>query len=96
MPQIIIDGQRIETQNGKTVIQAAYENGIEIPHFCWHPELSVSGNCRMCLVEVGLPKRLADGSIEHNEDGSPVINYFPKLQIACATQISDGMNIKII
>ena len=27
-------------------------NGIEIPHFCWHPDLSVDGNCRMCLVEI--------------------------------------------
>ncbi|ROL60916.1 NADH-quinone oxidoreductase subunit G [Bacteroidetes/Chlorobi group bacterium ChocPot_Mid] len=94
MPHIVIDGKRIETSNGKTVIEAAYENGIEIAHFCWHPELSVSGNCRMCLVEIGLPKRLADGSTEIDGDGNPVISYFPKLQIACATVVSDGMHIK--
>ncbi len=94
MPHIIIDGKRIETSNGKTVIEAAYENGIEIPHFCWHPELSISGNCRMCLVEVGMPKRLADGSTEVDDTGNPVISFFPKLQIACATVVSDGMNIK--
>jgi len=94
MPHIVIDGKIIETSNGKTVIEAAYENGIEIAHFCWHPELSVSGNCRMCLVEIGLPKRMADGSTEVDGEGKPVISYFPKLQIACATVVSDGMNIR--
>lgn len=94
MPHIVIDGNRIETTNGKTVIQAAYENGIEIPHFCWHPELSVSGNCRMCLVEVGMPKRQRDGSLELDPEGNQIINYAPKLQIACATKVSDGMHIK--
>lgn len=52
MPKIIIDGKDIEFKAGQTVIQAARENGIEIPHFCWHPSLSVSGNCRLCLVEI--------------------------------------------
>ena len=94
MPQIIIDGQRIETSQGKTVIEAAYENGLEITHFCWHPELSMSGNCRMCRVEIGMPKRLPDGNIEKDEDGNPVVNFFPKLQIACATQVTDGMHVR--
>jgi len=52
MPTIIIDKQKVEFQPGETIIQAARNHGIEIPHFCWHPELSVSGNCRICLVEV--------------------------------------------
>ncbi len=52
MPQITIDGKQIEFKPGQTIIQAARHAGIEIPHFCWHPELSVSGNCRVCLVEV--------------------------------------------
>lgn len=95
MPQIFIDGKRIEVDASKTVIQAAYDNGIDIPHFCWHPELSVSGNCRMCLVEVGMPKRMPDGSSELGSDGKPVVSYFPKLQIACATPVSEGMHILI-
>lgn len=89
-----MDGQRLEAKDGNTIIQTAYENGIEIPHFCWHPELSVSGNCRMCLVEVGLPKRLPDGTIETDTYGNPTVNYFPKLQIACATYVSDGMHVR--
>jgi NADH-quinone oxidoreductase subunit G len=52
MPKIIIDGREIEFKQGQTIIEAAADHGITIPHFCWHPKLSVSGNCRMCLVEV--------------------------------------------
>ena len=52
MPKIKIDNNEIEFKPGQTIIQAARDNGIDIPHFCWHPELSISGNCRICLVEV--------------------------------------------
>ncbi len=52
MPKITIDGKEIEFKQGQTIIQAAEDNGIEIPHFCYHPKLSISGNCRICLVEV--------------------------------------------
>jgi NADH-quinone oxidoreductase subunit G len=52
MPNIIIDGKTLEFSAGQTIIEAAKDNGIEIPHFCWHPKLSISGNCRICLVEV--------------------------------------------
>lgn len=57
MPFITIDGKQVEFTPGQTIIQAAFTSGIEIPHFCWHPALSVAGNCRICLVEVeNLPK----------------------------------------
>jgi len=52
MPKFILDGKEIEFNMGETIIQAARRYGIDIPHFCWHPSLSVSGNCRICLVEV--------------------------------------------
>ena len=94
MPHVVIDGKTYEAQAGKTIIEVAYENGLEITHFCWHPELSVSGNCRMCLVEVGLPRRLPDGSFEADEEGRTKINYFPKQQIACSTVIADGMHVR--
>jgi NADH-quinone oxidoreductase subunit G len=96
MPNIYIDGKKVEAKDGQTIIEAAFQNGINIPHFCWHPELSVSGNCRMCLVEVGMPKKFADGSIERDENGHFVVGYFPKLQIACSTQISDNMHVKTV
>jgi len=95
MPNIFIDGKKIETKPGKTIIEAAYENGFQVPHFCWHPELSVAGNCRMCLVEVGMPKRLPDGNIELDSNNNPVVSYIPKLQIACATPVSDEMYVNL-
>lgn len=73
MVTITIDGEKYEVDPGQTVIQAAARQGIEIPHFCYHPKLSVAGNCRMCLVE---------------------IEKMPKLAIACATQVADGMVVK--
>lgn len=94
MVRIVIDNKEIEVQEGKTVIEAAFENGMYITHFCWHPELSISGNCRMCLVEVGMPQKLPDGSFAKDNNGNLAISYFPKLQIACATQVSEGMHIR--
>lgn len=52
MPKIVIDGKEIEFIQGQTIIEAAKSGGITIPHFCWHPKLSISGNCRVCLVEI--------------------------------------------
>ena len=52
MPKITIDGKIFDVESGVTILEAARSNGIEIPHFCWHPALSISGNCRMCLVEI--------------------------------------------
>jgi len=49
---ITIDGHGITVAKGKTVIQAADDAGISIPHYCYHPKLSIAGNCRMCLVEI--------------------------------------------
>ncbi|NPA41987.1 MAG: 2Fe-2S iron-sulfur cluster binding domain-containing protein [Aquificae bacterium] len=48
--KIIIDDKEYEVEKGKTVLQAALENGIDIPYFCYHPKLSIAGACRMCVV----------------------------------------------
>ncbi len=52
MINIEIDGKQIQTENGATVIEAAHQAGITIPHFCYHKKLSIAANCRMCLVQV--------------------------------------------
>ena len=52
MPKLTIDGEELEVPSGTTILQAALGRGQEIPHYCYHPGLSVAGNCRMCLVEV--------------------------------------------
>lgn len=52
-----INGQAVTVPKGTTVMQAAQQMKIAIPHFCWHPGLSVAGVCRFCLVKIeGRPK----------------------------------------
>lgn len=59
MPKITIDDREIVVEEGLNLIQAATRVGVEIPHFCYHPELSIVAQCRQCLVEVeGVPKVL--------------------------------------
>ncbi len=73
MPTLNIDGIEVEVENGSTVLQACEAAGIEIPRFCYHERLSISGNCRMCLVEMEkAPKLIAscampagDGMVIH-------------------------------
>jgi len=52
MVEIFIDGDRVEAEDGQTVMQVARASGHVIPFFCWHPALSVPGNCRVCIVEI--------------------------------------------
>jgi len=52
MAKLTIDGREVEAPDNYNLIQAAELLGIEIPHYCYHPGLSIVGNCRMCLVEV--------------------------------------------
>ena len=52
MPKLTIDGIDVEVENGVTILQAAEQAGVEIPRFCYHDQLSIAGNCRMCLVDV--------------------------------------------
>jgi NADH-quinone oxidoreductase subunit G len=92
---IYIDNKKIEANQGESVIEAAQRNNIYVPHFCWHPEMSVAGNCRMCLVEVGTPKRNSDGSFAKDDNGELVITYMPKLQIACNTIVTNEMRVNI-
>ncbi|MEP7083292.1 MAG: 2Fe-2S iron-sulfur cluster-binding protein, partial [Betaproteobacteria bacterium] len=52
MPRIFINGQPVQAEANQTVMEAALANGFLIPYFCWHPELSVAGNCRICAIQV--------------------------------------------
>ena len=52
MPRIFINGQPVEAERNQTVMEAARANGFFIPYFCWHPQLSVAGNCRICAIQI--------------------------------------------
>jgi len=52
MPTIYIDGMKVEAKEGQTILQAALDHGIYIPHLCYHPDLKPAGICRLCIVEV--------------------------------------------
>jgi len=57
MIELKIDNQIVEVQEGETVLQVAQRTGIDIPSLCYHPCMSIAGNCRICLVQVnGRPK----------------------------------------
>ena len=88
---LMIDGRAVQAAPGTNLIEAARLAGIEIPHFCYHPQLPIAGNCRMCLVEVGLPKLGPDRKPVLGADGRPLVNFGPKLTIACNTTVSEGM-----
>jgi formate dehydrogenase alpha subunit len=50
--RLTIDGKEIEASEGSSVLETALAHGIDIPRLCYHPDLSISGGCRLCLVEV--------------------------------------------
>ena len=57
MAKITIDGKVVEVANDANVLQACLDARVDVPHFCYHPRMSVVGQCRMCLVEIdGMPK----------------------------------------
>jgi NADH-quinone oxidoreductase subunit G len=76
MPKVTIDGREAEFEEGLTVIRAAERLGIEVPHYCWHPGLTIAGNCRMCLVDIEkVPKlqiacntRVTEGMVVHTRN----------------------------
>jgi NADH-quinone oxidoreductase subunit G len=62
MPKITVNGSIVEVPKGRTLLQALDDigllmRGVDIPHYCWHPKLSIDGSCRLCQVEIdGMPK----------------------------------------
>jgi NADH-quinone oxidoreductase subunit G len=52
MPKVKINDVEVDVPAGTNMIEAARLAGEEIPHYCYHPHLSIAGNCRMCLVDI--------------------------------------------
>lgn len=94
MPTFKLDGQDIPFEQGDTIIRAAWRQGIEIPHYCWHPGLSVAANCRMCLVEVKAERPVAMPILRWSEERQDYVpDTKPKLVPACQQAAVDGMDV---
>lgn len=91
-----IDGKDIAVPKGTNVIEAAKLVGVEIPHYCYHPKLSIVGNCRMCLIEMGMPAvdPATKAPIIDPATGKQKINWIPRPQIGCGTNASPGLHIR--
>lgn len=92
---VTIDDTEVQVPDGVVVVEAAKQAGIEIPVFCYHPKLTPVGMCRMCLGAVGTPQRDREtGEIRVDEEGNPIIRWFPTLQATCTTRVSDRMVVR--
>jgi len=89
-----VDGEWMQMPRGLNVVEVAHRARKFIPHYCYHPKLSVVGNCRMCLFEMGTPKMGPDRKPVLGADGKPEIAWMPRPQIGCATNITPGMGIR--
>jgi len=81
MPTFTVDGVEYQAEEGQTILQAldaagVLMNGVDVPHYCWHPKLAIDGSCRLCQVEVeGIPKLqiacntpVQDGMVVHTQN----------------------------
>jgi NADH-quinone oxidoreductase subunit G len=80
MPELTINGKKYPFKPGQSILQAALDQDVEVPHYCYHPGLSVVANCRICLGEVWQPNAKT-GKLEP----------FPKLVPTCQQPAADGM-----
>jgi NADH-quinone oxidoreductase subunit G/NADP-reducing hydrogenase subunit HndD len=84
---IIIDNKKIKTEVGKTIMEVAKENDIEIPALCWHPDLEVKATCRVCVVELKGKNCLFTACSTKVEEGMEIITDSPKIRKARKTNL---------
>jgi NADH-quinone oxidoreductase subunit G len=94
MLNVQVDGVWHQFPKGTRLIEACEQAGKYVPRYCYHKKLSSPGNCRMCLIEMGMPKMGPDRKPELGEDGMPVINWMPRPQISCAQDVAEGMGVR--
>ena len=85
---VTINGIQVQAPKGENVIESAKRAGVDIPYFCYHPRLSKgdAANCRMCLVEISMPRKNPDGSIVLVKDRKPAA--------ACTLPVAEGMVVE--
>ena len=79
MPKVIIDGTEYEVAEGRNMLQAVLDNGLDLPYFCWHPGMGSVGACRLCAVRAYKDESDTKG----------------RIQMACMTPAKDGTRISI-
>jgi predicted molibdopterin-dependent oxidoreductase YjgC len=79
MVKITIDGHEIETEAGQTILNAARQHGFEIPTLCYHKDLSPTGSCRMCVVEVKRSRTLQAACVTPVVEGMEIITHSEKV-----------------
>ncbi|MEO8615948.1 MAG: molybdopterin-dependent oxidoreductase, partial [Luteolibacter sp.] len=90
-----IDGVWHQFPKGTRMIEACRQAKVIVPHYCYHPKLTSPGNCRMCLVQMGMPPRPAPGQEPtRDEGGYEPIGWMPRPVIACANTIGENMGIR--
>ncbi|MDE0594918.1 MAG: molybdopterin-dependent oxidoreductase [Roseibacillus sp.] len=95
MVNVQIDGTWIQVPRGTRMIEACKQAEQEVPHYCYHTKLSSPGNCRMCLVQMGMPSRPAPGHhISFGDDGFQKIGWMPRPVISCANTVAENMGIR--
>ena len=95
MVNVQINGTWHQFPKGTRMIEACRTAGVTVPHYCYHPKLTSPGNCRMCLVQMGMPPRPTPGvNPEFDESGYQPIGWMPRPVIACANAVSENMGIR--
>jgi NADH-quinone oxidoreductase subunit G len=95
MVNVQIDGVWHQFPKGTRMIEACKQARVTVPSYCYHPKLSSPGNCRMCLVQMGMPGRPAPGQEPtYDAAGYQDIGWMPRPVIACANTVSENMGIR--
>ena len=95
MVNVQIDDTWVQVPVGTRMIEACKAAEKEVPHYCYHPKLSSPGNCRMCLVQMGMPPRPAPGQApSYEENGYQKIGWMPRPVIACGNTVAENMGIR--
>jgi NADH-quinone oxidoreductase subunit G len=93
---VTVDGKEVAVPKGTNMIEAARRVGVDVPHYCYHSKLTVVGNCRMCLVEMGMPAvdPATKAPVMDPATGKQRVNWMPRPTIACATNALPGLHIR--
>jgi NADH-quinone oxidoreductase subunit G len=94
MFNVQIDDVWHQFPKGTRVIEACAQVGVYVPRYCYHKKLSSPGNCRMCLIEMGMPRMGPDRKPDLGPDGKSTINWMPRPQICCAQDVAEGMGVR--